>query len=140
MSDKAPRKSEAQYVSFDGVKLTELQAWDPGRSTVTADTTAAGDALETAGAIRETLAPTASVMVTTDGTGVALRAKLYVGKTGPLLWGPNGNTAGMPKNGVSARIDKCDPVLERDNEQMIDIEWSVIDPTYLFDERTGSVW
>lgn len=140
MSDKAPRKSEVQYVSWAGLQLIGLQSWDPGRTEVEADTTAAGDEIETSGKIRESLSPTATVLIDTGTAGAALEAVLYPGNTGNLIWGKKGSSAGSPKDGIRARLVKCDPVLERDGEQMLDLEWKAIDPTYLYDSRDGATF
>lgn len=139
MADAQPRKGEEYYVEFDGQAITVgLRAFDPGLGEVSADTTAAGDALETQGLIRETIAPTMTVLVDKSATGILIEAVMAMGNTGNLIWGPRGNTSGYPKWGISARVAKSLPVLDHGDEQILEVEFANVGRAWVYNGRSAT--
>lgn len=134
---KSARSGHVVYIEFGGVAIdTDFRSFDPGIDSVETDATAGADALESSHQIRETVAPTGQFLIETTET--ALLAKLEQGVTGNLIWGPEGNTTGMPKWGIEARIKKSNIAFSHDGEQVIDVEWVNTGRDWLFDGRTDT--
>lgn len=139
MSDVQPRLGEEYYIEFDSQAMSlGVTAFDPGIGEVTADSTAAGDGVETQAYIRLTAAPTLTVNVDKSAAGILIEAALAMGNTGNLIWGEQGNTSGKPKWGLSCRVAKVLPVMDYNGIQMLEVEFAVIGRDLVYDGRTAT--
>ena len=126
------------YLEFDGLVIdTDYRDFDPGLSEVNTDSTAGADDLTSTHKIRDTCVPTLSVLLQGDAAGLAIRAKLAHGAEGNLIWGPRGNTAGLPKWGIEARVASNLP-LSHGAEQVLDITFENTGRGWLFDGESDT--
>lgn len=138
----ADRKTGADYViQFRGVDITpRYRSFDPGLREETADITAGGDQVRLYAPTLRTVAPRLSGIY--DGgtvTGTAILGALKEGNEGTLLWGPEGTAAGKPKWGIVGRVTRFNVPADYDGETEVEVEWSNLQGTFLFDGRTA-VW
>ena len=127
------------YLTFNGVNLfSDYRSFDSGMEEDTTEGSAGGDAIRVKVKTLDKIEPKLTIVVDDNAAGVTIRNALKVGASGPLIWGYEGNAAGKPKWGVTARITKSYPKETYDKELELDVEFSVSDGAYLFDGRTAT--
>lgn len=135
---KATRTGKELYLEFAGTPIDlDFRDFDPGVTEVSADSTAGADALTTTVKIRETVAPSFSILVQSDATGLAVYALLEHGAIGNLIWGSNGNGVGEPKWGIEARL-MVNEVSNHGGERLLDVAVENTGRDWLFDGRTDT--
>jgi|SaaInl7_200m_RNA_FD_contig_21_1776474_length_1028_multi_20_in_0_out_0_3 hypothetical protein len=136
---KSARSANVLYLEFDGLAIdTDFREFDPGIDEILVDSTAGADEVENQHRIRDTVAPTASILVEDSAAGLLIAAKLEHGTTGNLIWGPRGNTAGYPKWGIEARVKKANTAFSHEAEQVFDVEFVNVGREWLFDGRSDT--
>lgn len=137
MTAKSSRSGHALYLEWDGVDISEqFLSYDPGLEEVTVDSTAGNDSVESAHFIRRKVAPTATVEVDTSDT--TMLAKMKVGETGSLIWGPAGNGSGSERWGIDARLVKCNIAFAHGDRQVFDCQWVNTARTLLYDGTSST--
>ena len=113
------------YLSFDGQVITsDNRTFDDGLSYDTVETSAAGNTVRSHRLSLIACEPKATFIVDSDATGALIAAKFKIGKTGQLIWGPQGNGTGARKYGITAVVTKAHPTMTYDGEQEWEIEWA----------------
>lgn len=127
------------YLEFNSVVIdTDYREFDPAIDEVQVDSTAGADPLESMHHIRDTVGPTGSFLVQNDTAGKAIVAALKMGATGNLIWGLLGNTAGLAKWGIEARVKTSNVAASYDSELILDVEWVNTGRDWLYDGRTAT--
>jgi len=135
---KTAKDGTSLYLEFGGVVIdTDFRDFDPAITEVSVDSTAGADALTSTHKIRETCVPTLTLLVTGDATGEAIVEALEHGKTGNLIWGPDGNGTGERKYGIEARVVANLP-LSHGAEQVLSVTFQNIARDWLFDGRSDT--
>lgn len=137
MTAKSSRSGHALYLEWDGVDISEqFLAFDPAMEKVTVDSTAGQDTVESVHVIRNKCAPTGQVEVDTSDT--TMLAKMKVGETGTLIWGPAGNGAGNERWGIDAVLVKCNIAFAHGDRQIFDCAWMNTARTLLYDGTSST--
>lgn len=138
-NDVQARSGLDYYVEFNGLALSiGVREFDPGIDTVTVDSTAGADGLETTHPIRMTSAPTLTLLIDKSAEGIAIKAALKAGTKGNLIWGEEGNATGKPKWGIYAEVKKANVPMSHDAEQVLDVEFINHSRNWLFDGRVAT--
>jgi hypothetical protein len=115
---------QQSYVEFAGVALiSDARKFDDGLMYDTTEASAGGSSIRRFRVTLLKAEPKMSVILDDDAAGQTIRAVLKLGQTGSLIWGPQGNSAGQPKYGITAQVSKANTPNEYDKEQEIEVEW-----------------
>jgi hypothetical protein len=126
------------YLEFDGVDITaDVREFDPGIEDDTTESSTRGSTLRTHLPTKTKVEPTASLALKSTNTTVL--AKLKRGVSGSLVWGPQGNSAGDPKAGITAKVIKGypDQAITYDELTMIEVSWINTGDTWVHDPTTA---
>jgi hypothetical protein len=125
------------YGEFDSVPFQgDTRLFDDGMEQQTAEASAGGDAIAVEVATMLKATPKLKIVVDSDAYGLALAAVLKIGHSGNLIWGPRGNTAGMPKWGLAVTVKKASDPHTYNKELEMDVEWYVYSGSLVYDGRT----
>lgn len=125
------------YLEFAGVPvLGDYRKFDSGLELETVDGSAGGDSVRVEVATLFKVRPKLTMIIDNDAYGLAIRAVMKEGQAGNLIWGPYGNTAGLPKWGITCAVAKATPMPTYDKEQEMEIEFYNTLGTFLYDGRT----
>ena len=126
------------YLEFNSVNISTLvREFDPGREDDTVEGTAAGDVLRAHVITKTMIEPTATLVL--DSTATSILAVLKPGTTGNLIWGLQGNAAGLPKGGIAARVTKGYPgaSITYDDLTVLEITWINTSGAWVHDPTTA---
>lgn len=124
------------YLEFDGVEIKSLyREFEDGMEQESAEATAGNDAVRNYVPTIMKIEPKGKFVL---NEGSAALAKLKLGTSGTLIWGPQGNSAGEPKWGVACRIKSVPVKRKYDGEVELDVSWEPTSGTLAFDGRTAT--
>ena len=125
------------YLEFVSVPiLGDYRKFETGLELETVDGSAGGDTVRVEVATLFKIRPKLTIIVDNDAYGLAIRAVMKEGQAGNLVWGPYGNTAGLPKWGITCAVAKAPPDTTFDKEREMEIEFFNTVGTFLYDGRT----
>ena len=127
------------YGEFDGVPFKgDYRTFDPGLELETVDGSSGGSTVRREVSTLFKAMPKLKIVVDNDAYGQALAAVLKMGHSGNLIWGEQGNTAGMPKWGIPVFVKKANISRTHDKELEMDVEFAVNADDFLYDGRTAT--
>ncbi len=127
------------YAEFDGVALkSDYRTFEDGIELETVDGSSGGSTVRKEVATLFKVAPKLKIVVDNDATGLAIQAVLVEGHSGTLVWGRKGNTAGLPKWGISATVKKSTISNTYDKEKELEVEFYNTADDFVYDGRTAT--
>jgi hypothetical protein len=126
------------YLEFDGQSFAaDILSFDDGLSLEQVEATTVGDSVRRYLSTRYNVEPKVKILLATDATGQAIRAKCKVGTEGLLIWGPEGSATGKPKWGIECRVVSAPIIREYDAEVEIEVRWKPVSGSFTYHGNTA---